>query len=67
MPDPGEALALVREDVERGMGGWLNADAEIDGAGFRLLEPFDAEGVPKQQLSDGDRRDPVGVVGPPRR
>jgi hypothetical protein len=53
VPDPGEALALVRDDVERGMGAWLLADDEIDGAGFRLLEPFDSEEVPINSTQTG--------------
>lgn len=53
MPDPGEALALVRDDVERGMGEWLRADTGIDGSGFRLLEPFDAEEVPINSTQTG--------------
>ncbi|MGH9275341.1 MAG: hypothetical protein ACRDZU_11905 [Acidimicrobiales bacterium] len=63
MPDPIEALALVRDDVERGMGDWLRADEEIDGAGFRLLEPFDVEDVPINSAQTGTVVIPWAWVG----
>jgi hypothetical protein len=43
MPDPGEALELVMDDVERGMRAWLSVDDDLEASGFRLLEPFDRE------------------------
>lgn len=53
MPDPGEALAMVEEDVKNGMGDWLRAADEVEGAGFRLLEPFDREEVPINSSQTG--------------
>ena len=35
------------------MGEWLRADDEVDGAGFRLLEPFDREEVPINSSQTG--------------
>jgi len=40
MPEIDAAEELVRQDVEQGIGGWLNSAADVDLAGFRVLEPF---------------------------
>lgn len=45
-----DPVQLVKDDVEAGIGRWLTADPEIDGAGFRLVDPFGAD---PQPMGDG--------------
>ena len=46
-----DPVQLVQEDVEAGIGSWLNAEsAEGGGGGFRLVDPFGGE---PQPLGDG--------------
>lgn len=62
MPDPSEALELVQRDVERGVGEWLSPD-DVDGAGFRVLEPFDREPNPIAAPDGGPVAIPWAWVG----
>jgi hypothetical protein len=63
MPDPEEARELVRQDVEIGFGSWLRSDADVDRAGFRILEPFDAETEPIMNHESGTVVIPWAWVG----
>lgn len=63
MPDPSEALDLVRKDVELGIGQWLTALADIESAGFRILEPFDREPAPLMCAESGTVVVPWAWVG----
>ena len=44
MPIGPEAIDLVRRDVEQGIGSWLIADDDVEGAGFRIQERFERDG-----------------------
>jgi hypothetical protein len=44
MPDSREAIEAVREDVTTAIAAWLTPATGLDRAGFRVLEPFEAEG-----------------------
>jgi hypothetical protein len=50
-------------DVEVGIGEWLRADEDIDGAGFRLLEPFDREADQLRNAETGTVVIPWAWVG----
>jgi hypothetical protein len=59
MPEAQDALELVAQDVQEGMGRWLRADDDsIERAGFRVLEPFDVE-------REGIRGPETGTVAVP--
>lgn len=63
MPEPGEALELVIEDVTRGIGEWLRADDDIPGSGFRLLEPFERDAEQLRNAETGTVVVPWGWTG----
>jgi hypothetical protein len=45
-----DPVQLVKDDVEAGIGSWLKANADIENAGFRLVDPF---GGDPQPMGDG--------------
>jgi hypothetical protein len=63
MPDPNEALQLVRDDVTEGIGRWLLSSDDLQNAGFRVLEPFDDEPEPVRSPATGTVVVPWAWVG----